>query len=136
MEIEIFTLADYAVDNAGKLTVVGTFDMIYTQAVPTTHPSFYVALKFRVANSEAGQHDFGIKVQAPDRKVLVDIKGVGEVKPNPNADYSSSIIVIPIHNLKLDQLGKYTFEFHYDGEFRSGLCLYLVQIPIELGRAA
>lgn len=136
MELEIFTLADYAVDNGGKLTIVGTFDTIFTQTTPAIHPSCVVATKFRVANSEAGQHEFEIRVQTPDKKELAKIKGVGDVKPNPNADYSSSNFVIPIHNLKLEKLGKYTFEFYFDGEFRSGLTLHLVQIPIQLGKAA
>jgi len=136
MEIEIFSLSDYAVDNNGKLSVIGTFDTIFTHQVPTIHPSFYVAVKFRVANSEAGQHEFQIRGLTPDGKEIATIKAIGEVRPNANTGYSSTNIVVPFYNMKMDKLGKYCFEFYYDGEFRSGLSLHLVQLPIELNKAA
>jgi len=34
MEIEIFTLCDFAQDNSSKLTVVGTFDSIQSRQFP------------------------------------------------------------------------------------------------------
>ena len=136
MEIEIFSLCDFAQDNQGKFTVVGTFDTIFSHNTPIIHRSCFVALKFRVANSEAGQHHFEIRGLTPDKEVFNSVKGAGESKPNPNADYASTNLPIPLHNLKFDKFGKYAFELYFDGEFRSGLSLYLVQMPINLVKAA
>ena len=40
MEIEIFTLCDFAQDNSGKLTVVGTFDGINSKQFQTVQNKF------------------------------------------------------------------------------------------------
>ncbi len=136
MEVELFTLADYAIDNGGKLTVVGSFDSIFTQTFPTVHPSSYLALKFRVANSEAGVHNFQIIGKDPSGKEVMRVDGTSDVKVNPNYGYNSSIVVIPLFNIKFEMAGRYTIELSFDGEFRSGLSLHIVQVPIQLGKAA
>ena len=53
MEIEIFTLADFAQDNNSKLTIVGTFDSIHAKEFPTQHPACSIACRLRFAAKEA-----------------------------------------------------------------------------------
>lgn len=134
METELYTIADYAVDNGGKLTIVGTFDTVFVQTLPAVHPGFMV-LKFRVANSEAGSHTIDIIGRDPNGKQVMAVQGHTEVKVNPNYNYSSSSVVIPLA-MKLEMTGRYTFELNLDGEFRSGLSLHVVQVPLQLGKAA
>ncbi|MCC6836675.1 MAG: hypothetical protein IT213_16945 [Cytophagales bacterium] len=139
MEIEIFTLADYAADQGNsKLTVVGTFDTLFTQSLPTQHPHCTLAIRFRVANSEAGKHDFEIRTVGPDGKEFIpNIKGDRTVMPNPNADYTTFNVVVNMNNLKLEKAGKHSFEFYFDGEFRSGLTMTVVQgLPKGMQKAA
>ena len=62
MEIEIFTLADFAQDNQSKLTIVGTFDAIHSKQFPVTHPSCTIACRLRFAAKEAGSHDFKLRL--------------------------------------------------------------------------
>ena len=40
MEIEIFTLSDFAQYNNSKLTIVGTFDSIKAKQFPVQHPAW------------------------------------------------------------------------------------------------
>lgn len=54
MEIEIFSLADFAQDNQSKLTVVGTFDSINALQFPVQHSSCSIACRLRFAAKEAG----------------------------------------------------------------------------------
>ena len=126
MEIEIFTLADYAADYGnGKLIVSGTFDTIFGQSFPLVHPSCSLALRIRIANSEVGEHTFEIRpVGFAD---IQPFNGNLTVKKNPNADHSTINLVINLNNLKFDKPGRYPFEFHFDNEFRSGLNLYIVK---------
>jgi hypothetical protein len=49
MEIEIFTLCDFAQDNSGKLTVVGTFDGIHSKQFPFVQANFSVACRLCVS---------------------------------------------------------------------------------------
>lgn len=138
MELEIFTLADHASDHGrGKLTIDGTFDTIFSPQLPYMHPHCSIAARMRIANSEAGKHEFEIRALAPDGKVLHSVKGNGDMKANPHNDYSTHNFVMNLNNLKLDKAGKYAFEFYFDGEFRSGLKLNLVHaMPPGMVKAA
>jgi hypothetical protein len=139
MEIEIFTLADYAADQGNsKLTVVGTFDTLFAQQLPTAHPHCSIAIRIRIANSEAGKHAFEIKSLGPNGKEFTPpIKGDLTVMQNPNADYTTLNLVMGMNNLKFEKAGKYHFEFHFDREFRSGLTLTVVNgLPKGMQKAA
>lgn len=126
MEIEIFTLADYAADYGnGKLVISGTFDTIFSHVFPFSHPNCSIALRIRLANSEAGEHDFEIKPIG--LKNIQPLKGSMNVQQNRNADHATINIVLNLNNISFEKPGKYAFEFHFDGEFRTGLSLYLVK---------
>lgn len=126
MEIEIFTLADYAADYGnGKLIVSGTFDTIFGQTFPLVHPSCSLALRIRIANSEIGEHTFEIRPAGLSN--VQPFIGNLSVKKNPNADHSTINLVVNLNNLKFDKPGRYSFEFYFDNEFRSGLNLYVVK---------
>jgi hypothetical protein len=128
MEIEIFTLADFAADYGnGKLIVSGTFDTIFAGKYPAVHPSCAIAIRIRVANSQAGQHDF--ELRPIGLSTVNPVKGTMDVKLNPNTDHSTLNIIVNLNNLKLEKAGKYSFEFYFDGEFRSGLNLYALNAP-------
>ena len=126
MEIEIFTLADHAADYGnGKLVIAGTFDTISGLNFPLVHPTCSLALRIRVSNSEAGNHSFEIKsVGMPN---VQPIKGNLSVKKNINADHSTINLVANLNNLKFDKPGRYSFEFHFNNEFRSGLHLFVLK---------
>lgn len=126
MEIEIFTLADYAADYGnGKLVISGTFDTIFSQNFPTTHPNCTLVLRVRVANSEAGVHDFEIRPIGLSK--IEPLKGNINVAENKNADHTTINMVMNLNNLLFDKPGKHSFEFYFDGEFRSGLYLHAVK---------
>ena len=108
MEIEIFTLADYAADYGnGKLVVIGTFDTIFTGVFPAIHPACSIALRMRVANSESGYHNFEIKILDPKNANFKDpLKGELEVKENPNSDHSTFNIVLNLNNVAFESPGR------------------------------
>ena len=126
MEIEISTLADYAADYGnGKLIVSGTFDTIFGQTFPLVHPSCSLALRIRISNSEVGEHSFEIRPAGFSN--VQPFIGNLSVKKSPYADHSTINLVVNLKDLKFDKTGRYSFEFHFDNEFRSGLNLYVVK---------
>lgn len=138
MEIEIFTLADYAANTGnGKLTIVGTFDTLWTQQVPTLR-NCSVVVKMRLGNSEVGKHTVRLKFLDPAGKEFVPSPTFNIAhKANPNADYNAIPLVMNLNPLKLAKLGKYAIELYYDGEFHSGLKLTLVHgVPANFFKAA
>jgi len=126
MEIEIFTLADHAADYGnGKLVISGTFDTISGPSFPMVHPNCSLALRIRVPNSEAGNHTFEIKtIGLPN---VQPFKGNLSVKKNISAGHSTINLVVNLNSLKFEKPGRYSFEFHFDNEFRSGLSLSVLK---------
>lgn len=129
MEIEIFTLADFAQDNNSKLTIVGTFDSIQSKQFPSTHPACAVACRLRFAAKEAGSHDFKLR--------LIDIDGKETIKPiegninignPPNGQFAAINIVVNFNQLQFEKAGRYSFELYIDEDWKSGLPLFLNQL--------
>ncbi len=129
MEIEIFTLADFAQDNNSKLTIVGTFDSIQSKQFPLTHPSCSVACRLRFALKEQGDHDFKLRlIDANGKEIIKPIEGNINIGNVPNGQFASINIVINFNQLQFEKDGRYSFELYIDGDWKSGLPLFLNKV--------
>ena len=128
MEIEIFTLADFAQDNNSKLTIVGTFDSINAKQLPVAHPACTVACRLRFAAKEAGEHSFKLRlIDAKAKEMIQPIEGNINIGIPPNGQFASINIVVNFNQLKFETSGRYSFELYIDGDWKSGLPLFLNQ---------
>lgn len=128
MEIEIFTLSDFAQDNNSKLTIVGTFDSIHTKQFPATHAACTVACRLRFAAKEIGEHDFKLRlIDANAKEIIQPIQGNINITTPPNGQFVTINIVVNFNQLKFETPGRYSFELYIDGDWKSGLPLYLHQ---------
>lgn len=129
MEIEIFTLCDFAQDNAGKLTVVGTFDGIHSKQFPFTQPNFSVACRLRFSEKETGSHDMRLRfIDGNGKELLQPIEGQMNIPAPGNGQYSTINLVFNLNQVKFEKAGRYAFELYIDGEWTSGLPLFLNQV--------
>ncbi|MDP4264083.1 MAG: hypothetical protein Q8941_16265 [Bacteroidota bacterium] len=126
MEIEIFTLSDFAQDNQSKLTIVGTFDSIQAKQFPCVHPSCSIATRLRFSAKESGNHEFKLRlIDANGKEMIQPIEGNIHISPPNNGQLTSINIVANFAQLKFDKPGRYSFELFIDGEWKSGLPLFL-----------
>ena len=126
MEIEIFTLADFAQDNNSKLTIVGTFDSINAKQFPVQHPACAIACRLRFAAKETGAHDFKLRlIDSAGKEVIQPIEGNITIGNPPNGQFASINVVINFNQLQFSAPGRYSFELSIDGEWASGLPLFL-----------
>lgn len=129
MEIEIFTLADFAQDNHSKLTIVGTFDSIQTSTFPAIHPACTIASRMRFAAKEVGSHDFKLRlIDEAGTEVIKPIEGNITIGDPPNGQFASINVVINFNQLKFDKAGRYSFELYIDGDWKTGLPLFLNKV--------
>ena len=129
MEIEIFTLADFAQDNNSKLTIVGTFDSINAKQFPVVHPACTIACHMRFGIKEAGSHDFRLRlIDTAGKEVIQPIEGNINIGIPPNGQFASINIVVNFNQLKFETSGRYSFELYLDGEWKSGLPLFLNKV--------
>ena len=130
MEIEIFTLADFAQDNQSKLTIVGTFDSIQSKQFPVSHPACAFACRLRFAAKETGAHDFKLRlIDANGKETIQPIEGNINIGAPPNGQFYSINIVVNFNQLQFEKTGRYSFELYIDGDWKSGLPLFLNQLP-------
>lgn len=129
MEIEIFTLSDFAQDNNSKLTIVGTFDSIHAKQFPVQHPACAVACRLRFSAKETGAHDFKLRlINSAGKEIIQPIQGSISVVPPSNGQYSTVNVVINFNQLQFEKPGRYSFELYLNEEWMSGLPLFLNQL--------
>jgi len=128
MEIEIFTLADFASDTSSKLTIVGTFDSITSKQFPVTHPSCSIACRLRFAAKETGDHGFKLRlIDAKGKEIIQPIEGNINIGEQPGGRSASINMVINFNQLKFESAGRYSFELYINGDWKTGLPLYMHQ---------
>ncbi|MBL7746390.1 MAG: hypothetical protein JNM19_03085 [Chitinophagaceae bacterium] len=128
MEIEIFTLADFAQDNNSKLTIVGTFDSIQARQFPVQHPACTVACRMRFSIKETGGHEFKLRlIDSAGNETIKPIEGNINISTPPNGQFASVNIVVNFNQLQFEKAGRYSFELYIDGDWKSGLPLFLNQ---------
>ena len=129
METEIFTLCDFAQDNQSKLTIVGTFDSIQAPQFPVTHPGCAIACRLRFGVKETGDHDFKIQLTDNTGKDMIQpVTGVITVRPPVNGHFAAANIVLNFNQLQFEQPGRYSFSLMMDGQWVTGLPLFLTRL--------
>ncbi|MBL0146486.1 MAG: hypothetical protein IPP48_12840 [Chitinophagaceae bacterium] len=129
MEIEIFTLCDFAQDNQSKLTIVGTFDSINAKQFPAQHPACTVACRLRFSAKEAGEHTIKLRLIDTDGKeVIKPIEGNINIQAPPTGQLITINFVVNFNQLQFTKPGRYSFEIYIDGDWKSGLPLFLNQV--------
>jgi hypothetical protein len=129
MEIEIFTLCDFAQDNNSKLTIVGTFDSINVRQFPAAHPVCSVASRLRFAAKEVGDYMLKLRLIDSNGKELIQpIEGNITVPSAANGQFSTINFVVNFNQLQFTAAGRYSFELYIDNEWKTGLPLILTKI--------
>jgi len=125
MKIEIFTFCDFAQENAGKLTIVGTFDTILSQKFPCIHPQLSVVIRLRFDIWEFTNHNFRIETRDLNGQKTMDaISGKIDVKGIGNAS-AVSHLVFTISNLHFNDATVISFVFFLDDKEAGVVPLYI-----------
>ncbi|MDR3115946.1 MAG: hypothetical protein LBU25_10555 [Treponema sp.] len=114
MKIELFTFCDFAQENNGKLTIVGTFDTIISRTFPCMHPQLAVVIRLRFDLWEFSNHSFRIETRDLQGEMSMDpITGNIDVKGVGNAT-AVSHLVFTISNLRFKNIGVVNFVLYID----------------------
>ncbi|MDR2029152.1 MAG: hypothetical protein LBP93_06410 [Treponema sp.] len=125
MKTEIFTFCDFAQENGGKLTVVGTFDTIIAKNFPCVHPLLSVVIRIRFDIWEFASHSFRIEARDLDGELNIEpITGYVEVKGGGNAT-AVSHLVFTISNLHFSSSGVVNFVLYVDDKELTSIPLHI-----------
>lgn len=125
MQIDIFTLCDYAQNYAGKSFIIGTFNQISSKSFPFVYNSFNVV-------GRIGYKTLGIKKLKLE---VLDPKGVDVISPidwNVDVGKDNTKIAFVEFNIALNQVqfrepGTYEVKLYCEDEVRV-LTLYVTKI--------
>jgi hypothetical protein len=125
MKTEIFTFCDFAQENGGKLTIVGTFDTIVSRNFPCVHPQLSVVIRLRFDIWEFANHTFRIETRDLNGELNMEaISGNVEVKGVGNAT-AVSHLVFSISNLQFRSSGVVNFVLYMDDKELTSVPLYI-----------
>jgi len=125
MKIEMFTFCDYAQENGGKLTIVGTFDTIISHNFPCVHSQLSVVIRIRFDIWEFGNHSFRIETLDLNGEMSLEtINGNLEVKSAGNATTVSHLL-FTITNLHFETSGVINFILYVDDKEISSIPLHI-----------
>jgi hypothetical protein len=125
MKLELFTFCDFAQENSGKLTIVGTFDTIVSRNFPCTHSQLSVVIRLRFDLWEFSNHQFKIETRDLDGEMVIKpIMGNVEVKGVGNAT-AVSHLVFTISNINFKNPGLVNFVLYIDDKEIASIPLYL-----------
>ena len=122
MNIEAFLLCDFASDQHGKLNVVGAFDSIFANKMPTVHPACSVAARLRFDRIEEGDHNVRVDVVDEDgRPVVSRLDGQISVHIRENLSSSAVNLVLHLQRVKFEKYGQYCINLAIDGKIEASL---------------
>lgn len=125
MKTELFTFCDFAQENHGKLTIIGTFDTIIARDYPCVHPNLAVVIRLRFDVWEFRKHQFRIETRDLDGDMVISpIQGNVEVEGAGNAT-AVSHLVFSISNLQFRNSGIINFVLYIDDKELTSIPLYL-----------
>ena len=125
MKIELFTFCDFAQENGGKLTIVGTFDTIISRNFPCTHPQLSVVIRIRFDLWEFSSHTFRIEARDLNGEMNMEpISGSLDVRGVGNAT-AVSHLVFTIGNLFFRGPGVVTLTLFIDDKESVSIPLYI-----------
>lgn len=110
-ELELLNFCDYAVvSRENKLSILGVFDQIYIQNVPSNYPKMFVVGIIKGTSNYV--YSVKLKLKSPSGNDLLPSQ---DLKNNFGHNGSSNIIA-EFSNLPLPEFGVYKLELHMDNE--------------------
>jgi hypothetical protein len=129
MKIEFLTLADFAADYGGKLSVVGIFDTIFARQMPAVHPHCCLAVKLRFDREEEGQKRLRLLICDDDGKLILPAMEIPITVTMPAGVETNTIqVVANIAGMKIDTFGEHSIDLELDGRHEGSSPLFARQM--------
>jgi hypothetical protein len=115
MQLLVATLCDTAVENQGKLNVLGAFDAIVAQNFPAGF-SFTLVLRFCFTSEDHGPHRFSVSLvdEAETPTQAANESQMDVNMPPGTAGFSTQNMIQPLQG-SVKKAGTYHFDVRLDG---------------------
>ncbi|MBL7214158.1 MAG: hypothetical protein ISS71_00605, partial [Phycisphaerae bacterium] len=121
---------DAATDQMGKLNVLGAFDNMYFQQMPSQYPACALTARVRFERVEEGNHAIRIYIMDEDgASIGPKLDGNISVKIQDNVGTAMVNLILNMRGLEFKQFGKYRVDLAIDGNIQASLPLRVSQAP-------
>jgi len=116
MEIEVFTLCDAAADYQGRLSILGIFDTVFANNLPSIHPACTIAVRLRFDAAEAGYHRLALHIVDTDGSAIIPaLQGEFNVQiNNPNDLQAAANLVLNLQGVQFSKYGEHAVKLLID----------------------
>ena len=127
MDIQAALLCDSATDYRGKLCILGTFDTIITNTLPSVHPHCSIAIRIVFRDSDEGMHKLKLRLINEDGKnILPNLEPELHVKLPDNVYFYSRNMIFNLQQIRFEQAGLYSIDIMIDEKMASRIPLQVV----------
>lgn len=126
MKLDIFTFCDFAQESNGKMTIVGTFNVLQLNKVPSVYQNFYVAIRATFAPEDEGEHTLRLTFKHEDSgyELLPALELKTETVRNDGM-FSSMNLPFNAPFLNFEKEGKYVCTVTIDDVINQSIILYV-----------
>jgi hypothetical protein len=117
VKVEILALCDFAVDYAGKLTIVGVFDELDAPEAPAMHRAWSIAIRLRFDKAEEGQKALRVSVVDTAGALVMPYLDERLEVVVPESSPSCAVqLILNIGRLTFSHFGDYAVHLEVDGQ--------------------
>jgi hypothetical protein len=115
MQIEIFTVCDFAQNYGDKLIVTGTFSFIKVESFPAVHPALSIVGRFAYDDTECGEKDYKLEFKDPNGNDIVPPANWKVLVQVEKGKIGYSNLIFSFTQLQFNLPGIYKIRFQTDG---------------------
>ncbi len=126
LRVEVFTVCDWAAEENGRLTLVGTYELMSAPAFPVVVAQITIALRLRFWPDESGEHLVRLSMTNPDgRSVGTPMETKATLHPVDEERSGAYNLIFQAHQMLFEEPGEYSIDLHLNDrlEGRLPLCL-------------
>ena len=126
MTLDTFTFCDFAQESNGKMTVVGTFNVLRLNKVPSVYQNLYIAIRVSFAPEEEGNHVLKLtfKHKESGTELLPPLELTTQSVQNDGM-YSSMNLPFSVPVLNIEKEGTYCCNVKVDETIDQTIELYV-----------
>jgi hypothetical protein len=125
MTIETFLLCDAATEQFGKLNILGAFDSITTDKLPTIHYQSSLCLRVQFNKEEEGKHSVKFEIKSPKKEKVLESSGDINVALHSGLKYGIFNLILTIRDLSIKEVGTHVVSVEIDEKYNHSIFLYV-----------
>jgi hypothetical protein len=133
LRVEMFALCDGATEHDGRLSLLGTYDLVQVSGFPCVLPLATVVLRVRFWPEECRLHTFRVVLTRPDGGAVGSpVEVMATLQPACEERSAAYNLIVQFQNVQIEEAGEHTFDFYLDGKIEGRLPICIRQTAIRL----